>query len=186
MPEIKTSGRRISVALQDSLKPNTTYTIDFSDAIVDSNEGNPLGNFTYYFSTGTQLDTMEVAGHVLMAQNLEPVKGILVGLHSNLADSAFTTLPFDRVARTDGAGHFSIKGVAPGTYRIYALKDVDNDFKYARGEMLAFNHTEIKPSSFPTYDMTPCGPTLFTLTPSKRCLTPTICPTTLCYLPLAR
>ena len=148
MPEIKTSGRRISVALQDSLKPNTTYTIDFSDAIVDSNEGNPLGNFTYYFSTGTQLDTMEVAGHVLMAQNLEPVKGILVGLHSNLADSAFTTLPFDRVARTDGAGHFSIKGVAPGTYRIYALKDVDNDFKYARGEMLAFNHTEIKPSSF--------------------------------------
>lgn len=149
MPEIKTSGRRISVALQDSLKPNTTYTIDFSDAIVDSNEGNPLGNFTYYFSTGAQLDTMEVAGHVLMAQNLEPVKGILVGLHSNLADSAFTSLPFDRVARTDGSGHFSIKGVAPGTYRIYALKDVDNDFKYSRGEMLAFNHDEIKPSSFP-------------------------------------
>lgn len=112
MAEIKTSGRRISVALQDSLKANTTYTIDFSDAIVDSNEGNPLGNFTYYFSTGAQLDTMEVAGHVLMAQNLEPVKGILVGLHRNLADSAFTTLPFDRVARTDGNGHFCIKGVA--------------------------------------------------------------------------
>lgn len=149
MPEIKTSGRRISVAILDSLKPNTTYTVDFSDAIVDCNEGNPLGNFTYYFSTGTQLDTMEVAGHVLMAQNLEPVKGILVGLHRNLTDSAFTTLPFDRVARTDGAGHFSIKGVAPGNYRIYALKDVDGDFKYSRGEMMAFCPTEIKPSSFP-------------------------------------
>ena len=149
MAEIKTSGRRISVALQDSLKANTTYTIDFSDAIVDSNEGNPLGNFTYYFSTGAQLDTMEVAGHVLMAQNLEPVKGILVGLHRNLADSAFTTLPFDRVARTDGNGHFCIKGVAPGSYHIYALKDVDGDFKYSRGEMLAFSRQEITPSSFP-------------------------------------
>lgn len=149
IPEIKTSGRRISVELSDSLKPNTTYTIDFSDAIVDTNEGNPLGNFTYYFSTGTQLDTMEVAGHVLSANNLEPIKGILVGLHSNLADSAFTTLPFDRVARTDGAGHFTIKGVAPGTYHIYALKDVDNDFKMSPGELIAFSREQIKPSSFP-------------------------------------
>lgn len=148
MPEIKTSGRHISVQLLDSLKPSTTYTIDFSDAIVDSNEGNPLGNFTYYFSTGEQLDTMEVAGHVLDASNLEPVKGILVGLHTNLANSAFTSLPFDRVARTDGNGRFCIKGVAPGEYRIYALKDMDNDFRFSRGEMLAFNHTIIKPSSF--------------------------------------
>lgn len=149
-PEIKTAGRRISVELQDSLKPNTTYTIDFSDAIVDANEGNPLGNFTYYFSTGTQLDTMEVAGHVLTANNLEPVKGILVGLHHNVSDSAFTTLPFDRVARTDGQGHFVIKGVAPNcAYRIYALKDVDNDFKYSQGEMLAFSPTLINPNAFP-------------------------------------
>lgn len=149
MPEIKTTGRRISVELQDSLKANTTYTIDFSDAIVDANEGNPLGNFTYYFSTGTQLDTMEVAGHVLAANNLEPIKGILVGLHANQADSAFTTLPFDRVARTDGSGHFVIKGVAPGAYRIYALKDVDNDFKLSQGEMLAFSSTIVKPDAFP-------------------------------------
>lgn len=148
-PDIKTSARRITVGLNDTLKPGTTYTIDFSDAIVDSNEGNPLGNFTYYFSTGTQLDTMEVAGHVLSAEDLEPVKGILVGLHSNLADSAFTTLPFDRVGRTDADGHFTIKGVAPGRYRAYALKDMDNDFKYVRGEMLAFSHDTISPSSFP-------------------------------------
>lgn len=148
MPEIKTYGRRISVELLDSMKPNTTYTIDFSNAITDVTEDNPLGNFTYYFSTGAQVDTMQVAGHVLLANNFEPVKGILVGLHANLADSAFTALPFDRVARTDGNGHFSIKGVAPGHYRIYALKDVDNNFKYARGEMLAFSPDTITPSSF--------------------------------------
>lgn len=148
-PEFKVAGKRITVQLADSLKENTTYTVDFSDAIVDTNEGNALGNFTYYFSTGAQLDTMQVAGSVLSAENLEPVKGILVGLHSNLADSAFTTLPFDRVARTDGNGHFSIKGVAPGKYRIYALKDMDGDFKYARGEMLAFSREDIVPSAFP-------------------------------------
>ncbi len=148
MPDIKTSGKRISVQLQDTLKPNTTYTIDFSDAIVDNNEGNPLGNFTYYFSTGAQLDTMEVAGRVLEAQNLEPIKGILVGLHSNLADSAFTALPFSRVARTDASGHFCIKGVAPGTYHIFALKDMDGDFKYSRGEMIAFSPEKVVPSSF--------------------------------------
>lgn len=149
MPEIKTAGKRISIELLDTLKPATTYTIDFSDAIVDSNEGNPLGNFTYYFSTGNRVDTLEVAGYVLQADNLEPVKGILVGLHSNLADSAFTTQPFMRVARTDGNGHFCIKGVAPGTYRAYALKDMDNDFRYVRGEMLAFSRDSIRPSSYP-------------------------------------
>ena len=64
-PEIKASGKRIIVELKDSLKENTTYTIDFSDAISDNNEGNPLGNYTYTFSTGEQIDTMEVSGHHL-------------------------------------------------------------------------------------------------------------------------
>lgn len=149
MPEISASGRRINVTLLDTLKPSTTYTIDFSDAIVDNSEGNALGNFTYYFSTGDQIDTMEVAGYVLAADNLEPVKGILVGLHSNLADSAFASLPFERVARTDGNGHFSIKGVAPGKYRIYALKDIEGDYKYTRGEQMAFSRDTIVPSSYP-------------------------------------
>ncbi len=78
-PEIKGQGKRISVELVDSLKPNTTYTIDFSNAISDNNEGNPLGNYTYSFSTGDHIDTLEVSGYVLQADNLEPVKGILVG-----------------------------------------------------------------------------------------------------------
>lgn len=148
-PDIKTAGRRITVELIDTLKPETTYTIDFSDAITDANEGNPLGNFTYYFSTGQQLDTMEVSGHVLAAENLEPVKGMLVGLHADTTDTAFTTKPFDRVARTDGNGHFSIKGVAPGTYRAYALRDMDGDFRRSKGEMMAELRTAVRPSSFP-------------------------------------
>lgn len=149
-PEIKASGKRILVELKDSLKENTTYTIDFSDAITDNNEGNPLGNYTYSFSTGAQIDTLEVSGYVIDASNLEPVKGILVGLYADLADSAFTTKPLLRVARTDGRGRFVIKGVAPGTYRAYALQDADGNYMYSqKGEMLAFSHELFTPSCRP-------------------------------------
>ncbi|MBF1458951.1 Ig-like domain-containing protein [Prevotella pallens] len=149
-PEVKVSGKRITVALQDTLKPNTTYTIDFSDAITDNNEGNPLGNYTYSFSTGNRIDTMEVAGYVLEAQNLEPIKGILVGLYNNLNDTVFQHEPMMRIARTDGNGHFVIKGVAKGDYRIYALQDMDGNYKFNQpGEKIAFTPEIIMPSFKP-------------------------------------
>lgn len=145
-PEMKPSGKKISINLLDSLKANTTYTIDFSDAIVDNNEGNPLGNFTFTFSTGEAIDTMAVSGTVLDASNLEPIKGILVGLHSNLADSAFTKLPFDRVSRTDSRGNFNIRGVAPGKYRIFALMDTDQNFYFSqKSEVIAFHDSLVIP-----------------------------------------
>ena len=150
MPEIKASGKKIIVELKDTLKPNTTYTIDFSDAISDNNEDNPMGNYTFTFSTGEQIDTFEVAGYVIDASNLEPVKGISVGLYNNLADSAFRKEPLMRISRTDGSGHFVIKGVAPGEYRVYALQDMDGDFRFSqKSEMIAFSHQTHKPSAGP-------------------------------------
>lgn len=147
MPEIKAQGKRIVVSLLDSLKPNTTYTIDFSDAISDNNEGNPMGNYTYSFSTGNVIDTLEVAGTVLAAADLEPVKGILVGLYADMADSAFKTKPMLRVSRTDSRGHFVIKGVASGSYRIYALQDMDGNYCFnQKAEMLAFGTDTIIPT----------------------------------------
>ena len=149
-PEIKASGKKITVSLVDSLKPNTTYTIDFSDAISDNNENNPMGNFTYSFSTGEVIDTMEVSGYVLESENLEPIKGILVGLYSNQADSAFKTKPMLRVSRTDSRGRFVIKGIAPGSYRIYALQDMDGNYMFnQKSEKLAFSHDVIVPTSKP-------------------------------------
>ena len=149
-PDIKAGGKSIDIELKDSLKANTTYTVDFSDAITDNNEGNPLGNYTYSFSTGEHIDTMEVSGWVLAAENLEPVKGILVGLYANLADSAFRPQPMLRVAKTDGRGHFVIRGIAPGKYRVYALQDVDGDYHLTqKGEEMAFNREIIVPSSKP-------------------------------------
>ena len=147
-PEIKVTGKRIQVELFDSLKPNTTYSIDFADGIVDNNEGNPLGNYCFRFSTGDVIDSLEVSGYVLNAEDLEPVKGITVGLHSDLADSAFTTKQFERVSRTDADGHFTVRGIAPGKYRIYAVKDMDGTFSYSqRNEMIAWMDSAIVPTS---------------------------------------
>ena len=150
MPDIKASGKRIIVELKDTLMENTTYTIDFSDAISDNNEGNPMGNYTYSFSTGERIDTFEVSGYVLDASNLEPIKGILVGLYDDLADSAFKTKPMLRVSRTDSRGHFVVKGIAPGTYRAYALQEADGDFRFTqKSEVIAFSHDTFEPSSKP-------------------------------------
>ena len=150
MPEIKAAGKKIVVELKDTLRPDMTYTIDFSDAISDNNEENPLGNYTFTFSTGEKIDTFEVSGYVINAEDLEPVQGILVGLYDDLADSAFRTKPLLRVARTDDSGHFVIRGVAPGEYRVYALQDADGNYKFSqKSEMIAFSHDTYQPSAKP-------------------------------------
>ncbi len=149
-PEVKVSGHRVLVEFFDTLRENTTYTIDFGDAIVDNNEDNPLGHFAYAFSTGEHIDTMEVSGTVLSADNLEPVKGIQVGLHKNLEDSAFVKLPFDRISRTDSRGHFTIRGVAPGKYRIYALMDGNQNYLFdSKTEAVAFLDSLVVPDMRP-------------------------------------
>ena len=138
VPNVRAIGKHVSIELFDTLRPNTTYTIDFADAIVDNNEGNPMGNYTFSFSTGDAIDTMEVSGYALNAADLEPVKGILVGLYlvgedGTVPDSVFRTRPFDRVARTNGSGRFVIKGVASGQrYRAFALQDMDGNFRFTQ------------------------------------------------------
>ncbi len=149
-PEIKASGKKVVVNLQDSLQPNTTYTIDFADAIQDNNEGNPLTQFTYTFSTGEQLDTLAVAGTVLNASNLEPIKGAVVGLYADLSDTVFQAKPFERMGRSDSRGYFSIRGIAPGKYHVFALQDDDRDYKFSQPtEQVAFSDSIIIPTSEP-------------------------------------
>ena len=147
MAKVEAMGKKVHIQFYDTLKENTTYTIDFGDAIVDNNEGNPMGHFAFSFSTGEQIDTMEVSGTVLSAENLEPVKDIQVGLHANLDDSAFVKLPFERISRTDSRGRFIIRGIRPGKYRIYALKDGNQNYMYdSKSEMIAYLDSLIVPS----------------------------------------
>ena len=76
-PEIKVTGKRIQVEFFDSLKENTTYSIDFADGIVDNNEGNPLGDYCFRFSTGQNIDSLEVSGAegVVQVQVHDPDRG---------------------------------------------------------------------------------------------------------------
>lgn len=156
-PEIEASGKRITVVLKDSLKPNSTYTIDFSDAIQDNNEGNPMEDYAFTFSTGEVVDTFQVSGYVLEAETLEPIKGILVGLYhigneeEDIPDSVFRTRELERVSRTDAAGHFIIKGLNDETqYRVFALKDMDQDFMFSKkAETIGFTRLQFTPSAKP-------------------------------------
>ncbi len=128
MPIVSSNARTVKVKLNDPLVPNTTYTISFSDAIQDNNESNALENFSFSFSTGDKIDSLIVGGAVLTAENLEPVTGMYVGIQSDLQDSAFTTKPFTRVTKTDAYGRFQILNVAPGSYRVFALKDANSNY----------------------------------------------------------
>lgn len=148
VPRVTSQGRKVIVQFTDTLKDNTTYTVDFSNSIEDNNESNKLQGFTYSFSTGPALDTLQISGMVLSADALEPQQGMLVGVYSNLSDTAFSTLPLERVAKTDDRGRFSVRGLAPGEYRLFAVADADNDYHRANPEeAMAFYDFTISPTA---------------------------------------
>lgn len=148
VPRVSTRGRRVLVNSTDTLLPNTTYTIDFGDAIEDNNEANILSGFAYTFSTGPVLDSLRISGMVLGAEDMEPQQGVFVGAYTTTADSAFLKMPLERLARTDELGRFVIRGLRDTTYRLFALKDLDNDKHFANPEEdIAWFEDTIRPTS---------------------------------------
>ena len=146
-PLIRTVGKKVTIEFRDTLLDNTTYVIDFSNAIEDNNESNQLDGYTFAFSTGDVIDTLAVSGIVLRANDLEPMQHVIVGLHSNLDDTAFTHMPLERVSRTNDRGHFTIRNLKPGNYHVFALNDVDGDYRMARTEDIAFLDEIIVPTT---------------------------------------
>ncbi|MBO4764400.1 MAG: Ig-like domain-containing protein [Bacteroidales bacterium] len=146
-PTAKVKGKSILVTLRDTLAENTTYTIDFNNALADNNEGNMAPRFTYVFSTGDSIDSMYLTGTVLDCEKLTPVKGVLVALYDDLSDSAcMKSLPA-AATRTDDWGFFVIRNVKPQAYQIYAYSDEDKDNLYLQGEdFIAFHDTLFTPT----------------------------------------
>lgn len=144
---VNANGRHLTVEFRDTLADSTTYIIDFADAIRDLNEGNILDGFAYDFSTGNTLDSLTISGMVFEARNLEPAQGMVVGVYSNQADSAISTLPLERVAKTNQYGQFTIRGLKPGNYNIFALDDRNRDWHWDRSENIAFFPVSLSPST---------------------------------------
>ena len=148
-PMFTSNAKRVTVELRDSLIPNTTYTIDFADAIKDLNVSDILDGLAVDFSTGDSIDTLRISGMVFEARNLEPAQGMLVGVYSNLSDTAITTLPLERITKTNQLGQFTVRNLKPGPYRIFALTDNNRDYHWGRSEDIAFYDVTLTPSTQP-------------------------------------
>ena len=145
-PIVKAIGKRVIVTFEEDLEDSTTYTVDFGRAICDNNEKVPLGNYSFSFATGDHIDSLAMFGKVINAENLNPVQGVVVGVHSDLHDSAFSAEAFKRIAKTDSAGQFGILNLRGGTYRIYALRDMSKDYRYQPSEALAYTDETFSPT----------------------------------------
>lgn len=145
-PKVSLKGKYIQVALTDTLKPNTTYSLDFADGILDNNEGNPLGYYRYVFSTGDNIDSLELSGKVVYAESGEPMLNVYVLLYSNHADSIpLRELP-DYVARTDSSGFFRLTNLRDTVYRILAVEDANRDYKFTpEAEVVGFLDSLVRP-----------------------------------------
>jgi len=130
-PEVKLRKKTMIVEFEEDLKANTTYTFNFGDAIKDLHEGNKLQNFEYVFSTGDVLDSMSVKGTLKYAENLEvPEDQISIMLYTDLRDSVpLTEIPL-YVGRSDDSGVFSVNNLRPDIYKVFALKDGNNNLLF--------------------------------------------------------
>lgn len=129
-PNIESKLRTVTVRLKDSLLPNTTYSIDFGDAITDLNEGNVLRNFRYIFSTGTQIDSNELTGKVVLAETGQTDSTMFALLYTKQEDSTVAKETPRYVARVNSKGIFTFTNLPAGTFYVYALLDMDGNKKY--------------------------------------------------------
>ena len=145
-PTVKGLGKKVSITFQDSLLPNTTYTIEIKKCIVDYTESNPFADYVYTFSTGDKVDSLQISGKVIDAETLAARKNYTVGIYSNLSDTAFTKTRFEKIAKTNENGEFTIYGVAEGTYNLFAIKDAGGvNFYQNKGTDIAFLDSTITP-----------------------------------------
>lgn len=130
-PTLLLKAKSFEIQLRDTLMQNTTYTLNFGKSIVDNNEGNPVNNFRYVFSTGSYLDSLSVAGNAVNAFDLSPDKDpLLVILQDNLSDTAiYKVLPI-YIGITDGDGNYKIENLHEGQFHLYIIKDANSNLKY--------------------------------------------------------
>ena len=147
-PKYKISGKSIIVSFESDLESNTTYTLDITGAIADNNEGNKYEGFTLVFSTGSQIDSMCMTGLVQDCNTLKPIAGATVLLYKDHADSAVFLHRPDAAAKTDEWGFFSLRNIKDTLYRVYAIRDANNNNIYEPDqESIAFLDKPYRPAT---------------------------------------
>ena len=147
-PKYKISGKSIIVSFESDLDSNTTYTLDITGAIADNNEGNKYEGFTLVFSTGSQIDSMCMTGLVQDCNTLKPIAGATVLLYKDHADSAIFLHRPDAAAKTDEWGFFSLRNIKDTLYRVYAIRDANNNNIYEPDqESVAFLDKPFRPAT---------------------------------------
>jgi hypothetical protein len=135
-PEIAVKGKNITVRFREPLEPNTTYTLNFGDAVRDINEMNILRGFRYTFSTGPVLDSLELRGRVILAQTGKVDSTMIVVLHRDLEDSAVRNKRPPYISRLDAGGNFHFRNLPPGTFAVYAIGDAGMLRRYMNNNQL--------------------------------------------------
>ncbi len=149
LPTVESKLREVTVTLRDTLEDNTTYSLDFGDAIRDVNEGNPYKNFTYTFTTGSSLDSLVIAGNVINAETGKPDSTLIAVLHTSFADSALKQRP-RYAARLNNQGVFIFRNLPADTYALYAFKDESGSRLYTSpSQLFAFADTLISSANPP-------------------------------------
>ena len=139
-PEFVLKNKTLMIKLKDSLKENTTYNIFMGEAIADVNENNILKNYQYVFSTGTYVDSLAVKGKILDAFTLKPDKDIFVLLYDNPVDSLPFKVKPSYITKSDVQGNFALHNLKGGQFKIFALKDANNNYIYdLSNELIAFD-----------------------------------------------
>ena len=147
-PKFRMSGKTLIVYFESDLDTNRTYTLDITGAVADNNEGNWYEGFTLVFSTGSQIDSMCMTGLVQDCNTLKPIKGATVLLYKDHADSAVFLHRPDAAAKTDDWGFFSIRNIQDTLYRVYAIKDANNNNMYEPDqETVAFLDDPFQPKT---------------------------------------
>ena len=129
-PEFIIKGKVLTILLNNTLKENTTYTINFGDAISDYTVGNKIPDFKYVFSTGNFIDSMQTSGKVIDAYSGKPAEDLLVLLYDDFSDSVVSKSKPVYYTKTDKEGNYKITYVKAGTYKLMALKDENRNFLY--------------------------------------------------------
>ncbi len=144
-PIIEVQGKNVVIQLMGKLKPNTTYTFNFGNSIVDNHEGNAISNYSYVFATGPFIDTLKVKGTIQNAFTAKPEKGVLVCLYpvEGFTDSTIVKQKPFYFTKTNESGSFSIHNLPPEAFKLVAFKDENKNIKYDQNEPIAFADSTI-------------------------------------------